>query len=113
VAPRLQETGPLERPWLRSKQSGVGERASGQATGKRQHKPFIIVKQFDKATPLLLNALVNNENLTTVTFTLLRGGQPVATVKLTNASIADYVANGESEHWAFTYQKTGTRRVDR
>jgi type VI protein secretion system component Hcp len=27
--------------------------ASGQATGKRMHKPFLITKEYDKATPLL------------------------------------------------------------
>ena len=30
-------------------------------TGKRQHKPFVITKEIDKSTPLLMNALVNNE----------------------------------------------------
>ena len=79
--------------------------ASGLPTGKRQHKPFTITKQLDKTTPLFLNALVNNENLTSVLIGLLRNGQQVATIKLTNASIADYTANGETEHWSFTYQK--------
>ena len=79
--------------------------ASGQASGKRQHKPLIIVKQLDKTTPLLLNALVSNENLTSVLIGLLRNGQQVATIKLTNASIADYTDHGDTEHWSFTYQK--------
>src|SRR5690349_7262262 len=38
--------------------------ASGQATGKRQHGALTITKEIDKSTPLLFNALVNNENLT-------------------------------------------------
>src|SRR4051812_9196262 len=38
--------------------------ASGQATGKRMHKPFVITKEVDKSSPLLYNALVNNENIT-------------------------------------------------
>ena len=79
--------------------------ASGLPTGKRQHKPFVITKELDKSTPLLLNALVQNENLPQVTFTYLRDGKPVATVKLTNASLATYDAHGESETWSFTYQK--------
>jgi type VI secretion system secreted protein Hcp len=79
--------------------------ASGLPTGKRLHKPIVVTKLMDKTSPLLLNALVTNENLSSVTFTLLRSGQPVATIKLTNASIADYTANGETEHWSFTYQK--------
>ena len=37
--------------------------ASGLPTGKRQHKPFTIVKEVDKATPLLMNAIINNEKL--------------------------------------------------
>jgi type VI secretion system secreted protein Hcp len=79
--------------------------ASGLPTGKRQHKPFVIVKQLDKSTPLFLNALVNNETLTSVLIGLLRDGQQVATIKLTNASVADYTDHGDTEHWSFTYQK--------
>jgi type VI secretion system secreted protein Hcp len=37
--------------------------APGLAAGKRQHKPFVITKELDKSTPLLYNALVNNENI--------------------------------------------------
>ena len=40
--------------------------ASGQATGKRMHKPFVFTKELDKSTPLLYNALVMNETLSTV-----------------------------------------------
>jgi hypothetical protein len=29
------------------------DRASGQATGKRQHKPITVIKEWDKSTPLL------------------------------------------------------------
>jgi len=78
---------------------------SGLPTGKRQHKPITITKQLDQSTPLLLNALVNNENLSSVMITLASGGNPVATIKLTNASIADYVDHGTTETWSFTYQK--------
>jgi type VI secretion system secreted protein Hcp len=86
--------------------------ASGLPTGKRMHKPFVIIKELDKSSPLLLNALVSNENLTSVLIGLLKGGQQVATIKLTNASIADYVANGTTEHWSFTYQKITWTWVD-
>lgn len=37
--------------------------ASGQATGKRQHRPLIITKEFDKSTPLLIQLLVSNESI--------------------------------------------------
>ena len=79
--------------------------ASGLPTGKRQHKPITITKEWDATTPLLLNALVTNETLTSVLIGLLRDGQQVATVKLTNAGISDYVEHGNNEEWSFTYQK--------
>jgi type VI secretion system secreted protein Hcp len=76
------------------------------------HKPISITKQLDATTPLLLNALVNNENLTSVLIGLMRNGQQVATIKLTNANISDYVANGGNETWSFTYQKITWTWVD-
>jgi type VI secretion system secreted protein Hcp len=79
--------------------------ASGQATGKRQHKPLTITKQLDASSPLLLKAAVDNQTLSSILIGLLQNGQQVATVKLTNASISDYTANGDTEHWSFTYQK--------
>ena len=46
--------------------------ASGLPTGKRQHKPLVITKYIDKATPLLYNTLVMNENLTPVMLSFYR-----------------------------------------
>ncbi len=87
--------------------------ATGQATGKRQHKPFTITKELDKATPLLLNALATNETLTSVLIGLLKpNGQQLATIKLTNAQLSHYLANGLTEHWSFTYQKITWTYVD-
>jgi type VI secretion system secreted protein Hcp len=40
--------------------------ASGLPAGKKQHRPIRIIKPVDKASPILMNVLVNNENLTTV-----------------------------------------------
>ncbi|MCC6523188.1 MAG: type VI secretion system tube protein Hcp [Polyangiaceae bacterium] len=37
--------------------------ASGLPTGKRMHKPLVITKTIDAATPLLYNVLVHNENV--------------------------------------------------
>lgn len=79
--------------------------ASGLPTGKRQHQPIVITKQLDATTPLFLSALVTNEVLTNVTITLSEGGQQVATVVLTNATLSDYTAHGTTEKWSFTYQK--------
>ncbi|MGE8068400.1 Hcp family type VI secretion system effector [Pseudomonas sp. NPDC089569] len=39
---------------------------SGQATGLRVHKPIVITKVFDKASPLLLAALCSGEDITLV-----------------------------------------------
>ena len=96
--------------------------ASGLPTGKRQHKPVVITKEIDKATPLLHNVLVNNENITEWE---LRFWQPSAsgkefqfyTVQLVNASIAgiksemlnnkypENMPHKEREQISFCYQK--------
>lgn len=96
--------------------------ASGLPTGKRQHKPLVITKEIDKATPLLYNALVNNENITEWK---LEFWTPSATgkekqhytIQLVNASIAginsemlnnkypENMQHKEREHIQFTYQK--------
>ena len=78
---------------------------SGLPTGKRQHKPITITKELDKSSPLLMQALVNDENLTEVLIALYRGSQEVATIKLTNASVAGYAEHGQTETWSFVYQK--------
>jgi type VI secretion system secreted protein Hcp len=71
---------------------------SGLPTGKRTHKPLVITKELDKATPLLYNSLVHNENLTDVELKFYKPqiratggmGQEVNhfNIKLTNATIA-------------------------
>lgn len=38
--------------------------ATGQVTGRRQHKPFTITKELDQSSPLLYRALVNKETIT-------------------------------------------------
>jgi type VI secretion system secreted protein Hcp len=93
--------------------------ASGLATGKRIHKPITISKTIDASTPLLLNALADNENLSKLKLTLQMGGNAVETVELLNASVSDYQAQGANETWSFTYQKitwtwlaTGTTASD-
>ncbi len=79
--------------------------ASGLPTGKRQHKPITITMEMGASTPLFLNALVSNENLTSVLIGLLRNGSQVETIKLTNASVSDYVEHGGNVTLSFTYQK--------
>lgn len=102
--------------------------ASGLATGKRMHKPFVITKELDKSSPLLYNALITNENITEFTLNFFSanatgkaGGVGAETnhysVKLTNAKIVDIQFTmlnnknpdltrfAEYEEVAFTYQK--------
>jgi type VI secretion system secreted protein Hcp len=79
--------------------------ASGLPTGKRQHQPITITKELDKTTPLLLNAFVDNENLTSVVIGIEENGAQVETIKLTNANVQHYVTHGTTEEWSFTYQK--------
>ncbi len=86
--------------------------ASGLPTGKRQHKPISITTEWGASTPLFLNALVNNETLTSVLIGLLRNGSQVATIKLTNASVSNYVQHGGYVTISFTYQKITWTWVD-
>jgi type VI secretion system secreted protein Hcp len=87
--------------------------ASGQATGKRQHKPITITKEIDKSTPLLQRAIYTNETLTSVLIGLLSpAGKVMATVKLTNASVSDVTHHGNTETISFTYQKITWTYVD-
>lgn len=72
--------------------------ASGQASGKRQHQPFIITKEVDRSSPLLHTAMTGNEPFTEWELQFWRPSlTPTAgagvekqhyTVKLTNATIA-------------------------
>jgi type VI secretion system secreted protein Hcp len=100
---------------------------SGLPTGQRMHKPFVVTKELDKATPLLYGALCTNENLKTVEVKFhtpqLRATSGIGaevnhfTIKLTNANIASIdfrMANirhadlqkfNEYEELALTYQK--------
>jgi type VI secretion system secreted protein Hcp len=101
--------------------------ASGLPTGKRQHKPFVITKLLDKASPKLYQAIVRNENIPEWELQFwtpqLKAASGVGaevqhyTVKLINANIAsisfrmpnnkhpDLMTFAEYEEVAFTYQK--------
>ncbi|MDI1447585.1 Hcp family type VI secretion system effector [Polyangium sp. 6x1] len=101
--------------------------ASGLPTGKRMHKPFIVTKELDKASPLLYSALVYNENISEWELKhytpQVKAQQGVGTevnhytVRLINANIAsinfrmpnnrnpDLMKYAEYEEIAFTYQK--------
>src|SRR6202521_2676249 len=87
--------------------------ATGQASGKRQHKP-VVTKEWGPSMPQFLEAAATNEQLTKVTMefwdTDNRGVQRVHfVVTLTNASVAEVrqrLANDLlTEDLSFTFQK--------
>ena len=74
------------------------DQASGAVTGRRQHRPIVITKALDQATPKLYDALIKNEVLTDVTIKFWRPSAGAAgagaeqqyfTIKLTNAHITE------------------------
>lgn len=96
--------------------------ATGQATGKRQHKPLTVTMEWDRSLPALYNALFNNEVLTDVQIDFWTASPTGAevnymTYRLTNASIAsitsrmpnnkmpDLLRLREQVDVSFTYQK--------
>ncbi len=98
------------------------DQATGQASGKRQHKPVTITKEWGAASPQIFQALVNNEVLTEVTFEFIRttaeGAEEVHyTIKLVNATISnlkqyigdtrhsDAIDKHELEDVSFTFQR--------
>ncbi len=96
---------------------------TGLPTGQRQHKVLTLTKEIDKATPLLMNTLITNENLKKWTLRFWRPSSSTGiekqffTIQLINANISDIrmemlnnmypenVAHKEREHVSFTYQK--------
>jgi type VI secretion system secreted protein Hcp len=71
---------------------------TGLPTGRTQHEPVTLVKEWGAASPQLYNATVNNEDLTSVVFEFVKttpdGVEAVYhTIKLTNASVASISLN--------------------
>lgn len=96
--------------------------ASGLPTGKRQHKPIVVTKPIDKATPLLMNLLTNNENISEWRLDCWkpsRSGKELQyySMELVNASVAgirteqlnnkypENMKHEVREHVSFCYQK--------
>lgn len=96
--------------------------ASGLPTGKRQHKGITIIKEVDVASPLLMNLLVNNENITDWELQCWAPSKTGAenqfyTIQLVNANVAkikgemlnnkypENMQHRERESILFTYQK--------
>ena len=94
--------------------------ATGQASGKRQHGPIIITKEWGASSPQLFQALVTNEVMKTVKFefihTTLDGQEEIYhTVELTNATVSsiEYITGkGESAESAKTSAAYDTRELE-
>ena len=66
--------------------------ATGQASGKRQHKPIVIIKEWGASSPQFYIAAYNNEILTAVNLSFFSINQVGVqqldhTIKLTNARV--------------------------
>ncbi|TAL69052.1 MAG: type VI secretion system tube protein Hcp [Bacteroidetes bacterium] len=103
--------------------------ATGQASGKRQHQPIKIVKEWGAASPQIFQACVTNEVLPSVVLQFVHVNsdgfeQVYQTITLTNANISgvrmfkDYfnsaqgVDSKELEEVSFTFQKIQIENLD-
>jgi type VI secretion system secreted protein Hcp len=64
------------------------DQAHGGPTGQRTHKPLVITRETDSASPQLLNAHWNNEVLTEVVVEKEFHGHITQRITLTNATIS-------------------------
>jgi type VI secretion system secreted protein Hcp len=123
--------GSISVQYMQSKIVSPRDPASGLPTGKRQHEPLVFRKVLDKSTPLLINALINNENITEAHFKFWKA-LPTGvesqhfTIDLVNANLASYnlyhpdsqdggagaTAPDSLEELSFTYQKITWTWVD-
>jgi type VI secretion system secreted protein Hcp len=67
--------------------------ATGAATGKRQHRPVVLTKEWGASSPQFYQAAFTNEVLTSITFEFIvvgaAGKESIDhTIKLTNATIS-------------------------
>lgn len=90
--------------------------STGQARGKRQHKPIVITREPGAASPQFVTALVTNEVLKPVVIRFLRGNVNTGVnevqqiIILTNPSVSDFRQYvGDDGRWledvAFTFQQ--------
>jgi type VI secretion system secreted protein Hcp len=84
------------------------DKATGATTGRRMHGTITIVREVDKASPMLMRAMSTNEVLTSVdimfTHPGAKGPEVFKTMHLTNAVISSIkpAPGGKSEEITFT-----------
>ena len=93
------------------KVSTAREASSGMATGKRMHKPFVITKEIDKASPLLKEACASGQHFAEVDVDVAASGKTMhyklTDVFISAVSVASMSSGGDRpmESISFTYQK--------
>jgi type VI secretion system Hcp family effector len=86
-----------------------GDVATGQASGKRMHKPFVIKREVDKTSPLLMKACASGELFSAAEVDLVENDRTVH-YKMSDVIISS-VSKGSSggdrpmESVSFTYEK--------
>jgi type VI secretion system secreted protein Hcp len=84
------------------------DKATGATAGRRMHGTITIIKEVDKASPMLMKAMSTNEVLTSVDISFThpgpKGPEVFKTMHLTNAMITSVkpAAGGKSEEITFT-----------
>ena len=85
--------------------SSPRDAATGQASGKRQHKPVKLSVPWGNWSPQIFSAMMNNEVLTTVALNVSGGGNGTCEViKLTNATVTDLATHAGSSGLASQVQ---------
>ncbi len=102
--------------------------ATGLPSGKRQHGPIKITKEWGAASPQIFQALVTNEVLKSVLFEFIRTGDPGEefvhhTIKILNATVSEqkptismtkheeHADVHELEEVSFTYQRVEIENI--
>jgi type VI secretion system Hcp family effector len=83
--------------------------ASGQASGKRVHKPFVIMREIDKTSPLLMKACASGQHFSAADVDLVENGRTVhykmSDIIISSVSRAGSGGDRPMESVSFTYQK--------
>jgi len=111
-SPTKQSTGKTsaQDDWSpNTRVSGPRDAQSGMASGKRMHKPFVITKEIDKASPLLGRLAASGAPIPEVDVELPQGGAGMRRYVLQNVMVSSIqsVGGGDRpmESISFTYQK--------
>jgi type VI secretion system Hcp family effector len=108
---RGDSTKPNRKNWIELTGFDMGvlaplDAAGGMASGKRQHKPFVITNAFGASTPQLLQAWRTQEQLSEVIVEGTHQGSESVTsrVVLTQAQIVHYGASNGNNAWTIVFE---------